>query len=189
VQPVHENYHIVVLPPLFLRPNLAVRFLTIKPFIMSTSIPAFHVSDFSKVKGGGDIFIQSRADAVSSGVFTVKISAQFDPAADDYPAGSLTIKTDLSDSVKALFKASSIELINSYGKHNPTVYLTGRCTAESGDAPKGCRYWIMIANNKKANDPKGTPDIVGFAIHDRNGNRVAYGTGPVKSGDFDIAPK
>jgi hypothetical protein len=47
----------------------------------------------------------------------------------------------------------------------------------------------MIANNKKAGDAEGTPDIVGFAIHDRTGTRIAYGTGPLKSGDFEIAPK
>jgi hypothetical protein len=156
----------------------------------STSIPAFHVSDISKARGSGNVFIESRKDAASSGTFSVDLNVHFDPAADNYPAGSFVIKVDLSDSAKGAFKATSIELINSYGKHNPTVYLTGRCDAETaGSVPKGCRYWLMIANNKKANDPQGTPDIVGFAIHDHNGNRVAYGTGPVKSGDFDIAPK
>jgi len=53
---------------------------------------------------------------------------------------------------------------------------------------KGCRFWLMIANNKKANQD-GTADIVGFAIHDNKGTRIAYGTGPVKSGDFEIDPK
>jgi hypothetical protein len=156
----------------------------------ATSIPAFHVSDISKARGSGDVFIQSRKDAVSSGIFSARIDVHFDPSTDDYPAGSLTIKVDLSDSVKGTFTATSIELINSYGKHNPTIYLTGRCKAETtGNLPRGCRYWIMIANNKKVDDPAGTPDIVGFAIHDRTGTRIAYGTGPLKSGDFDIAPK
>jgi hypothetical protein len=156
----------------------------------ATSIPAFHVSDSSKARGSGDIFIQSRKDAVSSGIFSVRLDVHFDPSTDDYPVGSLAIKVDLSDSVKGAFTATSIELINSYGKHNPTIYLTGRCQAETADKlPRGCRYWIMVANNKKADDAKGTPDIVGFAIHDRTGTRIAYGTGPVKSGDFDIAPK
>lgn len=158
---------------------------------MSTvSIPAFHVSDASKLEGGGDVFIQSRKDAASSGIFTIKIAAHFDPAADDYPTGSIFIKTDLSDSVKAVFTATSVELINSYGKHNPTVYLTGRCQTEQvvvGAAPlKGLRYWIMIADNQRDNN--GTPDIVGFAIHDRNGNRIAYGTGPLK-GNITVAPR
>jgi hypothetical protein len=157
----------------------------------TTSIPAFHVSDISKARGSGDVFIQSRKDtAPSSGIFSVRLDVHFDPVPDNYPAGSLIIKVDLSDSVKGAFTATSIELINSYGKHNPTIYLTGRCNVEAtGHVPKGCRYWLMIANNKKADDPHGTPDIVGFAIHDCTGTRIAYGTGPVKSGDFDIVPK
>lgn len=101
---------------------------------MVTSIPAFHVSDLSKVEGSGDVFINSRKDAVSSGVFAVKLAVHFDPAVDDYPVGTLQIKVDLSDSAKGTFTATSIELINSYGKHNPTIYLTGRCSAEASAA-------------------------------------------------------
>lgn len=161
---------------------------------MSTSIPAFHVSDASKVDGSGDVFIASRMVGASSGVFTVKLSVHFDPlGVDDYPTGAVLIKTDLSDSAKGTFNATSIELINSYGKDNPTVYLTGRCSAEpaaGGPAPRGLRYWLMIADNKKATtDTHGTPDVVGFAIHDRTGARIAYGTGPLKSGDFTVKAK
>ena len=159
---------------------------------MNMSIPAFHVSDASKVTGAGDVFIASRAAAGVSGVFTVRVSAHFDPAVDDYPSGSLTIKADLSDGVRATFTATSIELMNSYGKHNPTVYLTGRCTGDGavGAAPvKGLRYWLMLVDNKGPDGPAGTPDVAGFAIHDRNGVRIAYGTGPLKSGDFKVMPK
>ena len=144
--------------------------------------------DMSKVKGSADIFIASRQNALSSGVFSIKISAQFDPAVDNYPVGSLSIKVDLSDGIKGSFKATTIELINSYGKHNPTVYLTGQCADNSQPDALGCRYWVMIASNRLANQ-NGTPDIVGFAIHDRNGSRIGYGTGPVKTGDIDIVPK
>lgn len=155
-------------------------------------IPAFHVSDLSKVKGNGDIFIQSRKDAVSSGLFNVQVDAHFDPATDNYPVGTLTIRTDLSDSAKGIFTATSIELMNSYGKHNPTVCLTGRCNDDVQPDAKGCRYWIMIVNNKQPNAAgaaPATPDVVAFAIHDRTGTRIAYGTGPVRSGDFDVLVK
>jgi hypothetical protein len=160
---------------------------------MPTSIPAFHVSEASKVEGSGDIFIASRKDAASSGVFGVRLSVHFDPlGGDDYPTGSLLIKVDLSDSFKGSYRATSIELVNSYGKHNPTVYLTGRCSIEAapgaGEA-RGLRYWLLIANNKAVTDKEGTPDIVGFAIHDHTGSRIAYGTGPLKSGDFNVASK
>lgn len=156
---------------------------------MSVSIPAFHVSDPSKADGKGDIFIASRKDANSSGIFRVEVAVHFDPTTDDYPTGSLVIVTDLSDSAKGRFRATSIELINSHGKHNPTVFLTGRCTARDegrrGEL-KGLRYWLMIADNKREEDREGTPDIVGFAIHNRMGARIAYGTGPVRKGDFIV---
>jgi len=152
------------------------------------SIPAFHVSDLTKAKGAGEVFIQSRKDATSSGVYSMQLDVRFDPAVDEYPQGSLVIRADLSDSAKGIFKASSIELINSYGKHNPTVYLTGRCDDTVQPDAKGCRFWVMIANNKSANQ-QGTPDIAGFAIHDRTGNRIAYGCGPVRAGDFEVMPK
>ena len=157
---------------------------------MTMSIPAFHVSDASKVDGSGDVFIASRTGG-AAGVFVVKMAVHFDPAADDYPAGSLTIKADLSDSLKATFMATSVELVNSYGKHNPTAYLTGRCTSDAatGAAPvKGLRYWLMVADNQREAG-QGTPDVVGFAIHDRTGTRIAYGTGPMRSGNVTVAPK
>ena len=160
---------------------------------MSTSIPAFHVSDLSKVKGKGDIFIQSRKDATHTGVFTVSLEVHFDPAVDLYPVivGAFTIRVDLTDSAKGVFVVTTVDLINSFGKYNPTVYLTGRCNDDIQPDAKGCRYWLMIANNKKSDDTQGTADVVGFAVHDNQGNRVAYGTGPVKlgGGDFDVMPK
>lgn len=154
----------------------------------TTSIPAFHVSTKSAAKGEASVHIVSRQDAVSSGTFTINLNVQYDPAVNNYPTGTLAIKCDMSDSTDGVYTATSVELINSYGKHNPTIYLTGQCKADTAaPVPLGCRYWVMIANNKQAN-ANGTPDIVGFVIHDRNGNRIAYGTGPVKSGDIVVAP-
>ena len=159
---------------------------------MSLSIPAFHVSDQSQVKGRAEVFIASRKDAVSSGTFKIEVSAQFNPATDDYPSGSMVLSIDMSDGAKGVVKATSVELMNSHGKHNPTVFMTGRCVGDlSGGATdvKGLRYWVMLANNRASTDSGGTPDIVGFALHDHNGNRVAYGTGPLRSGDISVAPK
>ncbi|CAN7773172.1 hypothetical protein LJR175_007626 [Variovorax sp. LjRoot175] len=160
---------------------------------MSTSIPALHVSDPSKVEGKGEIFIASRQDAASLGVFTVKLAAHFDPAgADVYPVGAIAITVDLNDGLKGTFGATSIELINSYGKANPTVYLTGRCSLQRSKlerVPQGLRYWLMIADNSSQNSDRQAPDVVGFAIHDRAGARVAYGAGPVRTGQFTVMPK
>lgn len=147
-----------------------------------------HVSTPSKVKGNGTVFIASRVDGLSTGKFEIDLSVSFDPTVDDYPGGSLTIKVDLSDSAHGTFEATTFELINSYGKHNPTVYITGQCKADADGDPKGCRYWVMIADNMNPTIATGTPDIVGFVINDRDGNRVAYGAGPLDSGDIQIAP-
>lgn len=152
----------------------------------TVSIPAFHVSDISKVTGDGKVFIASRGDALHSGIFTIKVDVHFDPSTDAFPTGNITIVTDLSDSQNGTYKATSVDLINSYGKHNPTVFMTGRLKEDV--TADGCRYWLMIANNKNAGGG-GTPDIVGFAIHDKNGQRVSYGTGPLQSGDFIVSPK
>jgi hypothetical protein len=149
------------------------------------NIPSFHVSTKSQVKGGAEIHIRSRQDAASSGIFTIKIGVSFDPASDAYPVGSFQIKADLSDGLKAKFASTSVELINSYGKHNPTVYLTGRCKTDVETKSVGLRYWLMLANNMQEVS-EGTPDIVGFAIHDNMGTRVAYGTGPVRKGDIVV---
>jgi hypothetical protein len=144
----------------------------------TTSIPAFHVLGLSKAKGKGDAFTFNDRDATSSRVFHIDMDVSFDPATDDYPAGTLSIQTDMNDGAKGIFIASTIELINSYyGKQDPTIYLTGQCksTAHPTAPIDGCRYWLMVVNDTKDNNR--TRNIVGFCIQDRNGNRIAYGAG------------
>jgi len=157
---------------------------------MSIQIPSLHVSNSSEVKGKAEVFITSRKDAAHTGTFGVGLSLRFNPALDAYPAGSLAFTISLSDSLKCQVKATTIEQINTYGKHNPTVYVTGRCDVKpQEDGPKavGCRYWLMIADNARKPSPEATPDVIGFLIYDRNGVRIAYGTGPVKAGDIVVA--
>lgn len=155
---------------------------------MATSIPALHVSTKSKVKGGGEVFISTRQDIAHPGTFTVKLSVSFDPAINDYPVGSIHIESRLSDGAVGNFDSTSIELINSHGKHNPTVFITGQCKDNTRPDARGCRYWIMIANNKTSPNQEKVADIVSFTIHDRNGDRVTYGTGSVINGDFVVEP-
>jgi len=157
---------------------------------MTIQISNFHVSDKSRVAGSGRVAIlPRRKDAVHTGVFGVKIEVVFDPAVNDYPTGSVRIDVDLSDSFKGAADSTLIEQVNTFGKHTPTAVVTDRCRVslqESGTAPVGCRFWLLIANNKKKGE-EGTPDVVGFVVYDRNGNRVAYGTGPLE-GDIDVSP-
>jgi hypothetical protein len=158
---------------------------------MITTIPNLHVSTTAGVKGSGKVNIMRRKDASHSGIFGIKLGVQFNPAVDNYPSGSMEITTDLTDSFKGIFTSTSIELINSLGRDTPSIFLTGRCDvkrSEQSEIQKGCKYWVMISDNKKVNDKGGTPDIVGFVVHDRNGSLIAYGTGPVISGDIVVIP-
>lgn len=145
------------------------------------SIAAFHVSNKSTVKGKGKVFIDSRTSGGVSGTFQITINVHFDPATEDYPSGSLKITTDLSDTVNGTFNTKNIELINSHGKGNPTVFLTGKIDEDLPNY-KGCRYWLMIANNR-TNAHHNSADIVSFSINDKNGQLVAYGTGTLAQGD------
>src|SRR3954451_11960787 len=127
---------------------------------MTIQISNFHVSDKSRVAGSGRVAIlPRRKDAVHTGVFGVKIEVVFDPAVNDYPTGSVRIDVDLSDSFKGAADSTLIEQVNTFGKHTPTAVVTGRCRVslqESGTAPVGCRFWLLIANNKKKGE-EGTP--------------------------------
>jgi hypothetical protein len=155
---------------------------------MTIQISNFHVSDKSKIIGSGQVaLLPNRKDGLHSGIFDVKVDAAFDPAVNDYPVGAVRIDVDLSDSFKGSARSTSIEQVNSFGKHTPTAVITGRCTVDStGTTPVGCRFWLLIANNKTPSQ-QGTPDVVGFVIYDRNGDRVAYGTGPLR-GDMEVTP-
>lgn len=155
---------------------------------MTIQIPNFHISDKSKILGSGRVaLLPNRKDGLHSGIFEVKVDVAFDPAVNDYPVGAARIDVDLSDSFKGSARATSIEQVNSFGKHTPTAVITGRCTVDAaGTTPVGCRFWLLIANNKTPSQ-QGTADVVGFVIYDRQGTKVAYGTGPLE-GDIVVSP-
>ncbi len=157
---------------------------------MTIQISNFHICDKSKIAGSGKVaLLPNRHDTLHTGIFGVKVDVAFDPAVNDYPVGAVRIDVDLSDSFKGRADSTSIEQVNSFGKHTPTSVITGRCKVtleEPGTAPLGCRFWLLIANNKTRTE-QGTADVVGFVIYDRNGDRVAYGTGPLQ-GDIVVTP-
>jgi hypothetical protein len=153
---------------------------------MSIQIPNLHTSNKTRsVVRKATVFIRRRKAGVLSGEFTVSGTLQFNPVTDAYPSGNLTIKVDLTDSETAEFKTTSIEQLDTTGRDTPTVYASGRCLADIKQ--KGCRYWIMLVDNKRPNE-EGVPDVISFLIFDRTGKRVAYGTGPVLKGDVTNAP-
>jgi hypothetical protein len=152
---------------------------------MSLQIPSLHVSNHSKAKGYAEVFIKSRQDATHAGAFKVELDVHFDPTVDVYPSGSIDLNISLLDSLRCLIKATTLEQVNTYGKLNPTLYATGRCDVQpEEESPKvfGCRYWLMVAKNSLKENSKESPGVIGFLIYDRSGLRIAYGTGPMRTG-------
>jgi len=154
---------------------------------MSIQIPNLHTSNKTRteVREGATVIIRRRKDLNHAGQFTVRGILQFNPLVDDYPSGTLTIEVDLSDSAKGVFVVKTVEQLDTTGKATPTTYATGRCSADVDAKVVGCRYWLMLVDNKRPTEQE-TPDVISFLIFDRNGKRVAYGTGPVARGDVSI---
>jgi hypothetical protein len=152
-------------------------------------IPTLQVCNPSQVSGGGDAQINSR---IPSGIFSLRLEVKCNPNSSPYATGSLTLKIDMSDSVIGSIIISpnspktGFDQLTTTGKHSPTAYMTGRCQADTSPAIKGCRIWLMVADNGQ--DQAGTPDVVGFLVFDGAGIRKAYGTAALKSGDIRVSP-
>jgi hypothetical protein len=137
------------------------------------------------------VTILSRKAGGYSGTFTVSVSVSCD--ANGYPAGTLSISgISMTDSqVQGTITATTFEQLTSTGNATPTAYMNGRCVVPtpSGNV-SGCHYWIMFADNVKHSSApapgQNTPDIISFLVIDKTGKRVAYGTGPVTTGDVDV---
>ena len=147
-------------------------------------IPTLQVCNQTSVAGKALVKIAGRSDAGHSGTFEVAVELGCTPPG--YPTGSITLSNiSMSDTlVGGTITSTEIEQVTSTGKHTPTAYISGRCKA---DVKGGCRFWVLIADNKTADSKEGTPDIVSFLVFDGTGHRVAYGTGPVVKGDIKVA--
>jgi hypothetical protein len=146
-------------------------------------IPTLQVCNNTKAFGRGIVKIDSRADSTHSGKFTIFIDLKCD-AQNQYPVGTMRITSlSMSDSsVQGTITSTDFEQVTTTGKHTPTLFVNGRCT--TGNI-KGCRYWLMIADNK-GSGATGTFDVVSFLVFDGTGKRIAYGTGPVLDADLDV---
>jgi hypothetical protein len=150
-------------------------------------IPTLAVCNPTQAVGKALVKIARRSSPIPphAGTFTVRIELKCDPKGTGYPAGTLAIDVDMSDSiVQGIITGVTFEQVTSTGRHTPTVYLNGRCKV--ANVP-GCRFWLMIADNKRAKE-KETPDVIGFLVFNGAGQRIAYGTGPVVQGDITVAP-
>ena len=63
----------------------------------------------------------------------------------------MVIKVDLNDSAAGTIAVKTVEQLDTTGRATPTAYATGRCDFKADPPPTGCRYWIMLADNKRAN--------------------------------------
>ena len=154
---------------------------------MSIQIPNLHTSNRTEAKVTALVQIVRRQDSTHAGTFTVKGTFKFNPLVDDYPSCSLSITVDLTDSVKGTFISRDVQQLDTTGKVTPTLFATGKCNFDGENARdvRGCRYWLLMADNKREEE-RETADVISFLIYDRNGKRVAYGTGPVAKGDVSI---
>jgi hypothetical protein len=146
-------------------------------------IPTLQVCNNTKAFGRGIVQIDSRSDSTHSGKFTIFIDLKCDTQ-NQYPTGTMRITgLSMSDSiVQGTITSTGFEQATTTGKHTPTLFVNGRCTAGN---IRGCRYWLMIADNK-ASGATGTFDVVSFLVFDGTGKRIAYGTGPVLDADLDV---
>jgi hypothetical protein len=148
-------------------------------------LPSLQTCNSTQVIGDAKVHIASRSATGVTGTFAVTTQGvKCEPAA-GYPAGSVRIVVDLTDSTRGTITSTSLEQVTSTGKQSPTAYVSGRCTA-SPTAISGCRFWLMIADNGSLIS-RGTPDVLGFLVIDGRGTRIAYGTGPIREGDFRVA--
>lgn len=164
-------------------------------------IPTLQVCNYTNVTGKAMVEIVKRKDRCHSGTFQLVIESGNPLRCDSatgYPTGAFRIANiSMSDStVNGDIYSTTIDQVTTTGKHTPTVYLSGKCKAKmekdkcgvlSTLELKGCRYWLMIADNKLMSEEEGTPDIISFLVVDKDGRRIAYGTGPVVEGDIDVA--
>ena len=176
-------------------------FLTLLLPAQKPQVPTLQVCNYTNVTGKAKVEIIKRKDRCHSGTFELLIKSDNPLRCDSatgYPAGAFQLANiSMSDStVNGDIYSTTIDQVTTTGKHTPTVYSSGKCKVKmerdkcgvlSTLELKGCRYWLMIVDNKMKAEEKGTPDIIGFLVVDKDGRRVAYGTGPVLAGDIDVA--
>jgi hypothetical protein len=167
-------------------------------FAQQPQIPTLQVCNPTRVKSTDKVLvrIESRKDTSHDGTFVVSIDPQnlIGIDANGYPVGKLIISSiDMTDSaIQGDITITSIDQVTTTGRDTPTTFLSGRCKAAKLET--GGRIWMMFVDNKNVAKIKlpdfiraqTAPDIISFLVFDKNGKRVAYGTGPVVSGNITI---
>lgn len=147
-------------------------------------IPTVQPCTIGKTSGSAHVFLSKRQDVNNAGTIDITLAdVGCDPFnGDGHPTGTITMRFSLSDSSIADMQVTLIEQMTTVGKHTPTTYLSGRCTANGGIP---CHFWLMLSDNRIPQIP-GTADVVGVLVLDKKGNPLTYGTGPVRTGDITV---
>ncbi len=167
-----------LIPALFV---LAAPILTAQ----TVQIPTLQVCNAGQANGTAQVYLSRRDDLNSAGTIDITVTnVGCDPqSSSPYPTGTITMRFSLSENSISDMQVTLIEQMTTIGKHTPTTYMNGRCTANGGTVP--CHFWLMLADNKVLSIDS-PPDVVGVLVVDKAGNRLAYGTGPIKTGDISV---
>jgi hypothetical protein len=159
-----------------------------------TQVPTLQVCNRTIVAGGVVVYVDARSDATHAGTFELKVEASCDPKASGNPGGSLSIKainvTDSQVTGDIIASGANLEQITSTGQSTPTAYVNGKCTHQPppGTPPiSGCRFWLLIADNKQVPQHQKTPDVVSVLVFDAGGRTVFYATGPAVQGHIKVS--
>lgn len=166
---------------------LVAVFVAAPLFAQIAQIPTLQVCNVGKAEGTAQVFLSRRVDINHAG--TIDITAAdvgCDPqSSNPYPTGSISMRFSLSDvTTISDLRVTLIEQMTSVGKHTPTTYMNGRCTANGGTVP--CHFWLMLVDNHNPGTPDTPPDVLSVLVVDKAGNRLAYGTGPIKTGEITV---
>jgi hypothetical protein len=151
-------------------------------------IPPLLVGNNTQVKGKATVNLGVQ------GSFMLEIDVRCDQTTNGFPKGSLnfTVPTTgeslLQGPLTVGERANPVYFnqLTSTGNKAPTAFLLAMCEGTTTKPVFHGWIWIMIADNKLSGSK--LPDIVSFLVLDTSGKRVAYGTGPVTSGDLTVAP-
>jgi hypothetical protein len=155
-------------------------------FAQIAQIPTLQVCNVGKAFGTAQVFLSRRTDINHAGTIDITVTdVGCDPqSTNPYPTGNITMRFSLSDvTTISDLRVTLIEQMTSVGKHTPTTYMNGRCTANGGTVP--CHFWLMLADNR-LNTIDTPADVLSVLVVDKAGNRLAYGTGPIKTGDITV---
>ena len=148
-------------------------------------IPTLQVCNVGKASGSAQVYLSRRDDLTTNGTIDITVAdvSCDSQSSNPYPTGNISMRFSLSDTTISDMQATLIEQMTTVGKHTTTTFMNGRCMANGGTVP--CHSWLMLANNKWS--PIDTPaDVVSVLVVDRLGNYLAYGTGPIKTGDISV---